>query len=116
MKISFVSKQVEAYFIDEKIATRQFGSRVTTKLYQAVHYLQVVDHLSHVQGLPMYRLHALKGNRQGQYAMDLGRTSGFRLIFIPLNPKDEGYTSTHEATLFKECEHIMIQEVSHHYE
>ena len=49
------------------------------KIQKAISLLNSAYDINHLLNIKIMRCHALKGNRAGQYAMDL--TGGFRLIF-----------------------------------
>ena len=58
-----------------------------------------------------FRLHELKYGRKGQFAIDLGKTTGYRLIIEPItvNEKNEGIS-------YESINIVEIMEVSNHYE
>ena len=64
----------------------------------------------------IYKLHALSGERKGQYAMDLGRKLGFRLIIYPLDEQGHKYNETDIIKLYNSTKIVLIWEVSNHYE
>ncbi len=66
--------------------------------------------------LPQYKLHPLHGDRVGQYALDLGRTLGFRLIIIPLDKDGYEWKEKDLQRIYKATEMILAWEVSNHYE
>ena len=57
------------------------------------------------------RLHELKYERKGQFAIDLGKTTGYRLIIEPVTVNKENEIISYESINI-----IEIMEVSNHYE
>lgn len=59
-----------------------------------------------------FHFHDLKGNRKGQYAIDVdGRRSGYRIV---LKPIDEDITDVFSVA--KSVKIILVWEVGNHYE
>jgi proteic killer suppression protein len=59
-------------------ASRLFGVPIGRKYIQRLAVLRATDKFTHLFGHRALRLHPLKGNRAGQYAMTL--TGNYRLI------------------------------------
>jgi len=59
-------------------ATRLFGVPIGRKYMQRLAIIRAVDEFSHLHGHRALRLHPLRGERAGQYAMTL--TRNYRLI------------------------------------
>lgn len=59
----------------------------------------------------------LKGERNGQFAVDIGgRTSGYRLILVPLKNEDEYWDENDINVIYQSTKILLILEVSNHYE
>lgn len=116
MKIKYHNKKIEALCTDYGRAKMQLGQEVATKLFAAVNYISSAKSLQDVKNYSAYNLHLLIGQRKGQYAIDLGRKLGFRLIIIPLNEKDEEWVAAQEHDLLKATKVVIIWEVNNHYE
>ena len=56
---------------------------VADKLHSLIDVLESADNLWDINQMRIYNHHPLHGDREGQYALDLGRRLGFRLIIIP---------------------------------
>ena len=78
--------------------------------------LESAENLYDVDRMRIYHLHALQGDRQGQYALDLGRKSGYRLIVVPLKSEEDSEPEAEQMLMYKTCEIILVWEVSKHYE
>ena len=76
----------------ERESVRAWGAQNARKLHQRLAELQSFETLEGMRKLPAARCHPLKGNRAGQFTVDL--VHPFRLIFEPdHNPvpvKDDG--------------------------
>ncbi|ROR57421.1 proteic killer suppression protein [Vibrio crassostreae] len=99
MIVTFKTKKLEKCYQQSNQAVREFGPQVARKYIQRVSLIKQAKNLDEVMGLPGLRCHPLKGDRQGQYAVNL--TGFIRLIF----------------TLEGDCFNVAkIEEVSKHYD
>ncbi len=78
MKISFASDHLKKVCLEQKTAVRELGSDSARKLRGR--YSDLLAH-SCVQEVHAGRPHPLKGERTGQFAVDLA--GGHRLVFKP---------------------------------
>jgi toxin HigB-1 len=78
VEIEFSSNRLSNASIDLSEANRLFGIPVGRKYIQRLAILRAIDTFSQLYGLQALRLHPLKGNRSGQYAILL--TGNYRLI------------------------------------
>ncbi len=78
MKIEFATNRLTDASQKLEEATRQFGVPIGRKYIQRLGILQATEKFSELYGLRALRLHPLKGDRSGQYAMVL--TGNYRLI------------------------------------
>lgn len=79
MHIIFKGQKEQQLFESSKELKRKFGPDLAKKLMKRLSELAAVDSLAQVSQLPPARCHPLKGDRKGQYAVDLKQP--FRLIF-----------------------------------
>ncbi len=86
MHIYFINKRQEKLFNSEKSLTKKFGRRNARIIQQRLLDLNGVSNLSEMRLLPG-RCHRLKGDREGQFALDLEHPK--RLIFEPFFENDE---------------------------
>jgi proteic killer suppression protein len=80
-------------------SVREFGAQVGRKYIQRINIIKTTNSLDDLKKLPGIRCHPLKGDRTGQYAVNL--TGFYRLIF-----------TVDDDTL----NIAMIEEVSKHYD
>jgi proteic killer suppression protein len=76
--IEFSSNHLAKASINLSEASRLFGIPIGRKYVQRLAVLRATDKFSQLYGLQALRLHSLKGNKSGQYAITL--TGNYRLI------------------------------------
>ncbi len=91
---------------------KDFSEKVAEKLHQLITFLEAADSLASVTAFPKYHFHQLKGERQGQFTIDIdGRKSSYRLI---VGFREEDIEKVFSSPI--EIEILKIEEVSNHYE
>ncbi|NLX53143.1 MAG: plasmid maintenance system killer [Deltaproteobacteria bacterium] len=99
MEVQFRTKKLKKYYENSKEAEKAYGRTVARRYIGRINIIKQTRDLSELMQLPGLRCHELKGDRKGQYAMNL---TGFdRLIFTVTG---------------KKLEIVCIEEVSKHYE
>ena len=78
MEIEFSSNRLNAASLSLSQATRLFGVPIAQKYIQRLAVIRATEKFQELFGHRALRLHPLKGNRAGQYAMTL--TGNYRLI------------------------------------
>lgn len=78
MDTAFPSNRLANAGVSLSEAIRLFGFPIGRKYIQRLAVLRAVDNFSQLYGLRALRLHSLKGDRAGQYAITL--TGNYRLI------------------------------------
>lgn len=78
MEIDFSTSLLAAASVNLTEASRLFGIPVGRKYIQRLAVLRATDRFSQLYGHHSLRLHPLKGDRAGQYAMTL--TGNYRLV------------------------------------
>ncbi len=81
MDIAFRANKIEKIFNSEKLLDKEYGKENATKIKRRMAVLRTAPTLEHVPIKKPERRHELKGNRVGEFAVDLKHPS--RLIFIP---------------------------------
>jgi proteic killer suppression protein len=76
--IEFASNHLLGASVSFSEASRLFGVSLGRKYLQRLGLLRAADKFSQLYGLRALRLHALKGNRAGQYSVTLNEN--YRLI------------------------------------
>ncbi len=78
MKLEFASNRLAEASVSISEASRLFGVPIGRKYVQRLAVLRATDKFTQLYGHRALRLHPLKGNRAGPYAVTL--TGNFRLI------------------------------------
>lgn len=115
MKILYRNSKIKKLCTDEKFAIRNIGFEVTNKLFSVLNLIEASKNLKDILVLPQYKLHSLKGNRNDQYSIYLGKKTGFRLILIPLD-ENENVINSNDMNLYVMAVCVELLEVSKHYE
>ena len=116
IEIRYSGKKAEKTCRDFKQAKKEMDLKVAEKLHAAINLLESIPTLNDINQMRTYNLHPLQGKRQGQYAMDLGRRSGYRLIIIPLDEDGNEWNKDELDAIYKSTKIILVWEVSNHYE
>lgn len=98
MLVQFRKKKLEKCYLEAKEASRAFGAEVGKRYIQRIKLIKYTRNIDELKQLPGLRCHPLKGDREGQYAVNL---NGFYRLIFTLNG---------EA-----LEIVLIEEVSKHY-
>ena len=83
MLIYFRTRKLQKICSIENEAIMKLGLKMARKLQQRMMELSAAANLDDISKLPPSRCHQLKGNRMGQFSVDLDHP--YRLIFIPAN-------------------------------
>ena len=78
MEIEYSTNRLSNASISFSEASQLFGIPIGRKYIQRLAVLRATDKFSQLYGLQALRLHPLKGNRSGQYAIAL--TGNYRLV------------------------------------
>ena len=99
MEIRFRTRKLQKQYHNHREAEKAYGREVARKYVLRVNTIKAARDINELRSLPVLRCHPLKGDRQGQWAINL--TGFYRLIF----------------TLHgDELEMARIEEVSKHYD
>jgi len=81
MEIRFTSRKLAKLCSDDKAAAREWGLPNARKLAVRLAQLRACESLADMGVWPDARCHPLKGNRRGEFAVNLQGT--WRLVFTP---------------------------------
>ncbi len=99
MEIRFRTRKLRKQYEDHREAEKAYGPQVARRYIERVNLIKSSQDIEVLKKLPGLRCHSLKGNRSGEWALNL--TDRYRLIFVLEGARLEIAT---------------IQEVSKHYE
>ncbi|NFD93378.1 type II toxin-antitoxin system RelE/ParE family toxin [Clostridium sporogenes] len=110
MLIGYSDNKVQKLCLDYRKAKKEFGDKVTRKLYQRLGWISAADNLNIFNcDYKFLKLHKLSGNYENCYAINI--TEKYRLIFYPCD--EDGNLNKNEN--FDAITLIIIEEVSNHY-
>ncbi len=69
MQVNFRTKQLQRCYESHHEATRRGGATVARRYVQRIDDLYAAETIEDLDRIPPLRFHALKGDRQGQYAL-----------------------------------------------
>ena len=111
MEIRYKDKKIRDICENEKKAIKRYNKIIAEKLIFSIEFLKNSNSLKDVVDYRNFRFHELKYSRKGQFAIDLGKTTGYRLIIEPITVNKENEIISYESINI-----IEIMEVSNHYE
>lgn len=99
MEVKFGTTRLKRCYKTQKLAVKAWGPKIARRYLDRVNRLHAAGTAHDLLQFPELRLHALKGNRKGEWAMTLDGT--WRLIVVFENE---------EMTI------VRVEEVSDHYD
>ena len=114
MYIDFKNKKLKEICSNFKSATIKFGEKNARKLMQRLNELNASENLAIFIKLPQTGFHELRGNRKGQYAVNL--IQPFRLIFITKIDENEFNWKLSGLEYYEQITTIKILEVKDYHD
>lgn len=102
MIIKYGNQHLDNICNDERVANRVIGKFSAKKLKRIMTYLDGAINFVQIKADSMYGFHGLKGDRYGQYSMDLN--GGARITFYFLNEPDTIVIEDNTATTVQVAE------------
>lgn len=116
INIRFRNNKVKKLCTNYSAAQKALNVDVAERLHALINIIQNAQNINDICAIGRYNFHALKANRLGQYALDRGRRSGWRLIVTPLDEDDHEIEISEERFFTDASLVILIREVSNHYD
>ncbi len=111
MVIEYENKKIKKVCTDLKTAKKNYPDKIARKLHKVINFIEISNSLQDIINYSPFHFHSLKGDRLGQYAIDVGsRRDGYRLIVSFDQDKGE---IIENSIKIKE---ILIKEMGNHYE
>ena len=79
LEIGYRNKTLEKECTDRKIAIQSHGTKMATKIFMRINELRAADSVESLIQNGIGRCHPLRGDRKGQFAMDL--VQPHRIVF-----------------------------------
>lgn len=110
MQIFYDNTKIRKDCTDYKKAKKKYGEKIAGKLFSVINFIENAVSLETVINHRPYHFHDLKGDREGQFAIDIGsRKDGYRLILLFNETKDEVFNNSLNIT------DIIFKELGNHY-
>ena len=87
MEIYFDSNSLKTCLEKSKKGRKKFGTETYEKIIMRLQEIRAIKNMTDLFKLPALRLHQLKGQRKGQWAIDVDKNN--RIAFYPLNNEDQ---------------------------
>jgi|GEM_PF-758121 proteic killer suppression protein len=116
MVIEYSNKKVRELCTDHGYARRKLGAEDAESIWSILKFLESAESLKDLSIFKKNNLHKLTGDRKGQFALNLRKKSGRRLIFVPFPPLNTEEEKLDIQSQYKIIEGIRVLEVSNHYE
>ena len=114
MKITYVNKTARESFDPSFQKKWKYPQKVKEKLLSVENFIRQASSLQDVVCYLPFHFHPLKGDRKGEWAINVGKT-GYRVTCIPCNQNGQEILN---GDIIRECSSIkiiMVTEVSNHY-
>ncbi|WP_088189422.1 hypothetical protein [Desulfosporosinus sp. FKA] len=117
INIEYRDRKLQKQCSNSRLAKKDFGVEVADKLLSLINFLDNAKNLMDIAVMRIYHLHPLDRDRKGQFALDLGRRLGWRLLVIPLDHEGKRWSTTEDVNIiYKSTTVILVWEVTKHYE
>ncbi|MCR5416744.1 MAG: hypothetical protein K6E79_08105 [Pseudobutyrivibrio sp.] len=119
MELIYSDKRIKEVCTDTRAATKLFGGnkQLAIKLHARVNQLEEAVILRDIITIKNLRFHALHGDREGYFAIDVKtHKEPWRIIIQPLDENEEPYMPCNIDQISGKVRIVEISEVSKHYE
>ncbi|HEY5556317.1 hypothetical protein [Acetobacterium sp.] len=116
MKVQYKDNKIRKICNDHSKAVKELGLRVGDRLHEVMDFIENAEILHDVSQIPPYRLHPLYGDRLGTFAIDLIKSTGFRLILIPIDDEGNPFDTKDINIIYRSSSTIILLEVTKHYD
>ncbi|MBC8531821.1 type II toxin-antitoxin system RelE/ParE family toxin [Christensenellaceae bacterium NSJ-53] len=115
MEISFRSNKIKKCCYDIRSARKKYGDLVGQKLIATIDYIERAKNLADIKAYTPFHFHALTSDRKNQYAIDLGRRTGWRLILVLYDNNNNKLVGALEE-ICERVHELYVWEVTNHYD
>lgn len=116
INIEFRNNKVKKLCTNYIAAQKSLNIEVAEALHALINFIQNAKDIHDIAAIKHYNFHPLIGNRKGQYALDLGRKLGWRLIITLRDDCGRRIDSSDERLYQDSALVVLVWEVSKHYE
>lgn len=116
MDIKYKTDKVERLCTKLSYAKSQLPIEVAEKLASHINYIEQAACFLDIMTYPPFKFHKLQGDRKDEYALDVGRRLGYRIIIEPLDENNKSLKKEKDINVIKKCTKIvLVVEVTNHY-
>ena len=116
MEIKYKNEKVRKLCKELAYAKKQLPNDVAVKLMAHINYIEQATCFSDIMSYPPFKFHKLQGDRKDEYALDVGRKLGYRIIIDPLDENNKSLKKEKDINVIKNCTKIvLVVEVTNHY-
>lgn len=119
MKILYANNKTERSCTSLKEASKFFGGNKTLalSLLSRINAIEQAEVINDIRLIKPFRFHALYGNYQGFFAVDVRNIRDkWRIILQPLDDNENVFDPCHIDEIAMKVRNIRVVEVSSHYE
>ena len=116
MRVEYKTDKTRKICTDITYAKRQIPNDVAEKLMAHINFIEQAVSFEDIIKYPPFRFHKLHGDRKDEYALDIGKKSGYRIIITPLDENNKSLEDEKDINIIKQCTRIvLVLEVTNHY-
>ena len=115
MKILYKNTAAKKQFSSEYTKKWKYPDTVKKKLVSIENFIINADSFLDLLKYPGYHLHTLEGDRNGEWALNVGKT-GYRVSLIPCDTNGNELLSGDIVSQCKSIKIVLVTGVSNHYE
>ena len=98
-------------------AKKKLPYDVATKLIAHINFIEQATCFSDIINFAPFHFHKLHADRRDEYALDVGRKLGYRIIIDPLDENSNSLKKEKDFNIIKNCTKIvLVMEVTNHYD
>ena len=116
MEVRYKTKKIEKLCTKLTYAKKELPKEVAEKLMSHMNFIEQATCFSDIIAYPPFKFHKLHGDRKDEYALDIGRQLGYRIIIEPLDENNKSLKNEKDINILKKCTKIvLVVEVTKHY-
>ena len=116
MEIKYKTTKVQKLCENFSFAKKELPFEVAEKLMAHINYIEQATCFSDIMNYPPFKCHKLSGDRKDDYALDVGRKLGYRIIIEPMDENNKSLKKEKDINVIKKCTKIvLVVEVTNHY-
>ena len=116
MDVEYKTEKTKKLCKELAYAKKQLPTEVAEKLLSHINYIEQVSCFADIMNYPLFKFHKLYGDRKDDYALDVGRKLGYRIIIEPFDENNKSLKKEKDINVIKNCTKIvLVVEVTNHY-